>query len=632
MIKFLERRFTGSKVKVGVVALCLGVALAVLVAVFDWNWFRPALERHLSSRSHRSVKIDDFDITFSRSFDPTFHLRGVKIANAAWADDRPFIAAGELTATCQLASLIHKRPVITHLLLVDADVDFERQADGLRNWRLTRPDDRGPGIVRILALEPLRSRIRFVHRGIDLDVQTATWSVPASPQPSLPNTRIDFEGTYRGADFRGSALTDPVLTFRDTGQTFAVRGHAAAGRTRLDVDGRVADILQLGAVDAHLSLQGASLAELRAFVARALPASLPYVVDAQFKKDAGRYAISAARFKTGSTDIEGTLSLDTTGEVDSLHATLSSQLTHLEDLAWVKSFVATRAKGAPGSKSAAAEPPATPGSAAAAQDIRAPKGLEADVRFQIKRLTTAAVPITAGLEATTKLANGVWTVAPFDLQIAGGHATGRATYDTIKSPSALQLEIDVRSVEIKRIFPDLPEQKRISGSIGGGLRLTAHGRSIDEWLDSASGSVSARMLEGSMSRRLDAELGLSGSRLIGAMLAGPERVTINCAAADFDFHAGRGRFRTLALDTERTHVEGTGTLDLHSHEVDLLLTPDPGRSGLLELRKSIRVRGRPGQVTYTLADATPGHKGRPCTETKTVGQPTPRKPAAPISR
>src|SRR6476619_2700741 len=76
------------------------LALAIVIAAFDWNWFRPQVERYFSEKSHRSVRIADFRVSWSAAFDPTFHLRGVEIQNAPWADARPFIVAAELHATC----------------------------------------------------------------------------------------------------------------------------------------------------------------------------------------------------------------------------------------------------------------------------------------------------------------------------------------------------------------------------------------------------------------------------------------------------------------------------------------------------------------------------------------------------
>jgi len=125
--------------------------------------------------------------------------------------------------------------------------------------------------------------------------------------------------------------------------------------------------------------------------------------------------------------------------------------------------------------------------------------------------------------------------------------------------------------------------------------------------------VSARLHGGSMSRRLDAQLGLSGSRFLRALLGGDERVPIRCAAAEMELRAGQARSRSLLLETESTHVSGIGTANLKSGAFDLLLTPSPERPGLLELRKSIQLRGKPGsKLAYALVDSTPTPRTRSC--------------------
>ena len=150
-------------------------------------------------------------------------------------------------------------------------------------------------------------------------------------------------------------------------------------------------------------------------------------------------------------------------------------------------------------------------------------------------------------------------------------------------------------MKLESMLANLPPDKRIAGALSGVVDLAARGRSPDEWLASAAGSVSARLHGGSMSRRLDAQLGLSGSRFLRALFTGSdERVPIRCAAAEMELRAGQARSRSLLIETESTHVSGIGTANLKSGAFDLLLTPSPERSGLLELRKSIQLHGKPG--------------------------------------
>ena len=158
--------------------ILLGVVLAVALtlALFDWNWLRPSLERHLSENSQRAVRIGDLEVELGFSFEPTVRLRRVYIENAPWADTkRPLAVAGEASFTFALKTLWDERRVVSRIVLKDAEVDLEWLPDGLRNWRLREPDYRGPGKYKVLSVETHRTSIRFARRGIDLDV-VGTWT------------------------------------------------------------------------------------------------------------------------------------------------------------------------------------------------------------------------------------------------------------------------------------------------------------------------------------------------------------------------------------------------------------------------------------------------------------------------
>jgi len=602
-------------------AFWLGVAVAVLIAAFDWNWFRPSVERYFSEKSHRSVRIDDFHVAWSWGLDPTFRLRGVKVENAPWADPRPFLVAAEFVATCELSSLLRKRPVIRHLRLVDADVDLERQADGLRNWRLTRPDDRGPGVVRVLALEAVRSKIRFVHRGLDLDVQTA--AAPAEADMAPLTTRVTFDGTFRGAPFSGEALTGPELTFLETGRSFPIRGHALASGARLDVDGRATDVFTLAAVDAAVALKAPSLALFGPFLARDLPRTPAIAVNGRLHKVGEVLSLETGSASIGATQLSGTVALERTAAASRLRADLRSRAIRLEDLRWTREVA--RALNVPAhDRLQAAPPPSTrtreglkgmaASSAPQSADTAPEHRFAADLHLSVDRLSAGSWPAASNLDLTATLADGVLAIAPLRFAVGRGHATARLELDTRREPPEARLRADLHDVHLESLLPALPADKRISGALNAAVDLVARGHTLDQWLASVAGDLSARLHGGSMSRKLDAELGLSGSRFLRALFGASEQVPIRCAATDIALRAGHAHLRRMRLETERTRIDGSGSADLKSGAFDMLLTPSPERPGLLELRKSIEVKRVAGKVSYALADPKPDPRARSCLE------------------
>ena len=78
-------------------------ALTLIVILFDWNWFRHPVERYLSERAHRAVRI--YDLHVKIGLEPTVRVRGVHIENAPWAQkqamadaEKPFTFTQERVA------------------------------------------------------------------------------------------------------------------------------------------------------------------------------------------------------------------------------------------------------------------------------------------------------------------------------------------------------------------------------------------------------------------------------------------------------------------------------------------------------------------------------------------------------
>ena len=248
-------------------------------------------------------------IGVSASLAPVLHFRGIRIANAPWADsNRPFASLASATAVFSWKSIDQRRPVIALWILADGEVDLERTADGLRNWRLTNPEYRGPGRWKVLAVQGERATVRFLHGGMDLDVHAvasaAADGTDASGARTHP-TRIELQGRWRKLPFSLSADTGPILTFLETGETFPVRGRLEAGGARLDLDGSAGDIVHRPVVDARVSLAARSLAPFSAFVATRHGDARAIHVEGALKTGDDRYALSGATARVGATDLAG---------------------------------------------------------------------------------------------------------------------------------------------------------------------------------------------------------------------------------------------------------------------------------------------------------------------------------------
>lgn len=575
----------------------LGFALSVLtlLLIFDWNWLRGPLVRHLADTSGREVRIDDLQVEWGLA--PVVRLRGVYIENAPWASKQPLITAGEMSFSVSLASIWRRRPIISRLVLVDAKVDMERRADGLRNWRLRKPGDRAPGRVVVTTLEAHRSELRFVNQQLDLDftaraspanAATAGAQSTADAHP----TRIAFEGRYQGRDFTGEARSGVVISFRESGLSFPLQGHIVSRNTRLELDGVFTDVFDLHRIEARLRLTGPTLALLHPFV-RVRPAeSRPYVVDAQLTQANNIYRFTQLVGKIGATHLSADITYDRSSERPRVEAKLHSDAAQLDDLRPLFGMPSANrpARNPRSNTHANSERDSKP---ALTSPARASAMRTVDVRLtsSLKKLAVDGFGVLENVALEATLQDGLLELKPFNAQVAGGKITGAVTLDRRSPDAAGTLVGELRGIRIERLLPKLSAKSDTAGALNVQVKLSGRGDGLAAMLENAAGSFAATMEGGRISNLADAKLGLNFGKMLRTLVRGDSAIAINCGAFDFDVRAGVAKSRRIVLDTEQTHVEGAGSINLIKQQLDFLLTPEPKNPGLFMRRASVRVRG-----------------------------------------
>jgi uncharacterized protein involved in outer membrane biogenesis len=571
----------------------LAVGLLVfMLTLFDWNWVRPGIESYLSRTSQRRVHFDDLQVRFSKTLAPTVRLRGVEIENAPWAGPGPFARVGEVRFVFStLRTLFDDLSVVSHLVLIDAEVDMERQADGLRNWRLRNPDYKGPGKYKVLRLEARNSRIRFVNREVDLEMEASSQGAPPEPEgtagPPLPN-RIRFSGRLKGTPFSGDLLTAWEMSLQETGEFFPLRGAGGADGARLELDGRIADFFRMGALQAYARISGNSLSGLSPFVRMKLPDTPGYQAAGYVQIDQSQYALKDFYGKLGASDLTGAASVSRNAPRPHWNAQLRSTQLRWADL---RGLAVSSA----------------PGQAAQGRVFsRQPWNLQrlntddAELRLEVARFSLPDMPALQSLSASARLRDGVLSVTPLDLGLAGGHLRGEVALDARQGPPALRVDLKGRGMRVEQLAARYPGANA-RGTLDLHAQLRARGVSPAALFGSLSGPLHVALSQGSISNLLDAKLGLNGGRVLWLKLAGDREIALRCGALDMNFSDGVGRAHSLVLDSEQTRVNGSATLDLRNERFEVLLRPQPKQGRVFALGSAIHASGSFRQAQYEIA-------------------------------
>ena len=564
--------------------LLVASIFSVGFALHEATWLRPLLQQRVQARSQRHIHFDGLRFGLSRDLQPTVRFRGLRIDNAVWADRRPMVVAGEVRFTFAWESLAGERIVVQRLELVDAEVDLEHRADGLRNWRLTQPDYRGPGKIRVLTLDAQRSALRFVQGERDLEIESTITAldvpVTIAGHESLPLTKhLAIGGTRGGQRFDAALQVSDVLSFIDSATPFAVRGDASSLRARLHVEGSVADVLELGAVDARFGLSGASLAELNPLLNSTLPASRPFSVESRTQKTGTRTEFSQLSATLGRSDVAG-------------------ELTHVRADEAARRVIDARLR----SKSIDfADLPQALRPGDGQVDVDMLKRVDAKLALTLGQLKTPWPLHARNAQLAGTLADGVLTIGSLRFESAGGTVAASATYDANRTPPRAALKADLDRIRLDQLLGAQAEDDRVAGAIGAHAELQASGATRSALLHGLAGTITAATSHASMSNRLDARLALNGGRVLRTMLEGLQQIPVRCGALELRVSQGIGRAERLVIETDRMKLVGAGQIDLPKQSLALTFTPQRKQPALLALQRSIRVVGPIGAPRVTLA-------------------------------
>jgi AsmA protein len=185
----------------------------------------------------------------------------------------------------------------------------------------------------------------------------------------------------------------------------------------------------------------------------------------------------------------------------------------------------------------------------------------------------------------------VLSLNPLEFGIAGGKLTGPIVLDGSKDTIRADLKMRVQKLQLAQLFPTLEQNKTSVGNIGGLVELAGSGNSVARMLASANGKIGAYMDGGEISRFMMELVALDLWDAARVKLKGDEQVKIRCAIADFGVKDGVANTNAFVFDTSVVLVEGGGTINLKTEEMNLKLNPKPKDSSIASLNSPLYVRG-----------------------------------------
>lgn len=568
-------------------------ALLLLIALWDWNWFKGPVEKIVHAKTGRTLHLGHLDVDLGRT--TTIRADSLRFANAAWARTPEMASADRVEIDVRFWPLLRGSVQLPDVRLTRPDVLLETAPDKneAANWDFLG-ESSGGDPVQLQRLSIDDGRLQFLDPGTRTDIRVNVRSGTPKQAQAAPPLLVDGKGSWQGNAFTLNGNTESPLELTHTDQPFRIHLDGRAGATRAVATGTLTNPFQFQTFDLQFRLGGADLEDLYPLVGIALPSTPPYQLDGRLKRDHQVWRYEKFSGRVGDSDLGGDVKIEVGGQRPRLTAALVSKRLDFDDLA---GFIGAPPKTDAGESAnaeqkaeaarLAAKPTVLPDTPYNLSKLRA---MDADVRLKAQRINAPSLPLD-DMDAHLKLDDGLLRLDPLNFGVAGGDIRSTVRMDARKPQIATALKASVRRVQLSKLFPDAKLAEQASGGIGGEIDLSGNGNSIAAMLGSSNGSVAVGMGKGHVGNLIMELAGLDVAESLKFLFTGDRQIPLRCAFADFGVTGGRMDSRAMAVDTTDTIIVGEGSVDLKGEKIDLLLKPRPKDMSILALRSPLRIGG-----------------------------------------
>ncbi|MBI1891406.1 MAG: AsmA family protein [Burkholderiales bacterium] len=587
----------GLGIAIGLIALLLIAPL--LATLINWNFAKPWIAKRVADATGRSFAING-DLLFTwkkpttplddwrRPF-PWPHLRAHKLVlgNPDWASTGPTMASmPQVDFTLNPFSLFSKTVSVSKLVLTEPDLNLEMGKEGQNNWDFKKSETPSEWQLDLRNLIITRGTVRLVDPVKKADITTRI------------DTLDDGSLTWK---IKGKLNDDPVSGSGKAGALLALRGHDVkypveaelkAGETVVTAKGTLTDPQHLSALDIHLKIIGASMAQLFPLSGLVLPETPKFSTEGRV---VGTIApdnvhLRYENFKgiVGSSDIGGTLEYLRRQPRPLLRGKVTSNALYLQDLGTLVGGDADQERRK--RTDAPKQPPDKVLPVAPFRTERWDK-IDAQVEFTGNKIVRSeSLPID-NLHTNIGLQNGVLILSPLNFGVAGGRFTTDLTIDGKAKAAKAKMKITARGLKLNQLFPAVQQMKASIGQVHGDAQLSATGNSLAALAGSANGELKAFISQGTVSKFILEAMGLNIGSIVVTKLFGDRQVQLNCMASDFGVKDGLMHVRTFVVDTDAAFINITGDVSLAKEEMGLTIYPESKGVRMLSLRSPLYVRG-----------------------------------------
>ncbi len=591
-----------------VLVVVLVGGLLVVAKSIDVNQYRDVIAQKAEETTGRKLTLAGKIYLNVFTFSPSVTVEDVSLANAPWGSRPEMMKLKKLEAVVALLPLLHKEIEIRRFILDGPDILLETDANGKGNWEFSAagtaaappggqkapagaPPTAAPGaaIPQVSVNEVAIKDGTLTYRD-GKTKQTTTLALDDFTAKSEGGTgplSVDLSGKYNTNPFKVKGVFGSLAEIQSPKAPFPIDVDIEAGGATIKAIGTVAQPAAAKGMDINLSVDGKSLADLSGF-APGLPKLGPYNVAGHVSDKDGNTTIDHLKAMLGKSDLAGDVTLVKADKL-TIRANLTSKLVDLTELQAASGGGGAAPAAAPGAAAPEAKPKTNDGRLFSDDPLPlgALKTANADVKLGIAQVITKG-PELHNVNVTLSLVNGKLTVKPLQVDVVGGHIDGDTTVDASGAQPAVAFNANAKDLDLAELMKEMKSDQKVTGKANFQGVGSGQGGSVRQIMAGLDGHTDFNIGEAHVDNRL---LKIVMGDIAKAIVGGGDAGKISCVVSRFDIAKGLATSKALVVDTESVTVQGSGTINLATEQLNLHLDPSPKAAAVAALAIPVNITG-----------------------------------------
>lgn len=506
------------------------IVIAVVLSTIDFNQYKGLIAEKVKAATGRELTING-NLHVKLTLAPTVAVEDVTFANASWAKPADMVTAKRIEVSVRIIPLIFGELHVKNLSLIQPTINLATNAKGQNNWD-------------------------FDNRATDTTEQAAANTADSS-SPKVEFKRID--------------ISDANVNYvnQQTNEKYQFHINSFIANSQILSDDL--DVM----LDAKYNEK-------------------PLNLTAEISHDNNSVSLSGILFKLGQTNLKGNMSLQSTATKTAINADLTSSYFALADflpnLATDANSNQTRQQSHSNQRLFSPEP----------LPLAELRKLSGTVKVSIDDFLVRYIHIK-NLKTQISFADGVITADPMQAVLADGQFTSAIKLNIPNNNTAnADLTLKANNAKLGVLLADFG----LKGKVDGGnanidINLRGRGNSVQGIMSTANGrffmDVAKAKLDYAPVDLAGANFMMSAIKAVNPFVRDDGATLLNCGVINFVIKDGMATTeRGIALDTNRTQIIGSGTINLKTEALQLDVRPQAragvGLSGA-DLAQIVRIGG-----------------------------------------